>query len=238
VKDLGGRAASLLTGIAVALVIVALAIIPFLSPQWVAFAQERAEAAAWTGFTPEDLRTATNAILADLVFGPPDFDVQIGGVPVLNEREQGHMRDVRTVFAGLFAAAVLSVVVLLVASRRRDRVRLWRSVRRGAIGLIIGTVVVGVIGLVAFDQLFELFHRIFFPAGSYLFDPATDRLVQLFPFRFWEESAMAVGAVIIVLSLLTAWVAGRRGRVAAAAVPAVDDGTTRAPEAVEAGEPA
>lgn len=237
-KDLGGRAASLLTAIAVALVIVAVSIVPFLSPQWVAFAQERAEAAAWTGFTPEDLRTATNAILADLVFGPPDFDVEIGGVPVLNEREQGHMRDVRTVFAGLFAAAVLAVVVLLVASRRRDRVRLWRSVRRGAIGLIIGTIVVGVIGLVAFDQLFELFHRIFFPAGSYLFDPATDRLVQLFPFRFWEESAMAVGAVIIVLSLLTAWVAGRRGRVAAAAVPAVDDGATRAPETVEAGEPA
>jgi len=117
---------------------------------------------------------------------------------------------------GLFAAAALSVVVLLVATRRRDRVRTWRAVRRGAIGLIIGTVVLGVVGLVAFDQLFELFHRTFFPSGSYLFDPATDRLVQLFPFQFWEETAMAVGAVIIVLSLLTAWVAGRR--VVAAAV--------------------
>lgn len=223
-KDLRGRAASLLTGIAVALVIVAVSIIPFLSPQWVAFAQVRAEAAAWTGFTPDELRTATDAILADLVFGPPDFDVEIGGVPVLSEREQGHMRDVRTVFAGLFAAAALSVIVLLVASRRHDRVRLWRSVRRGAIGLIIGTVIVGVVGLVAFDQLFELFHRIFFPAGSYLFDPATDRLVQLFPFRFWEESAMAVGAVIIVSSLVTVWVAGRRGASAtdpAAAAPTV-----------------
>lgn len=236
-KDLGGRAASLLTGIAVALVIVALSIIPFLSPQWVAFAQERAEAAAWTGFTPEQLRSATDAVLADLVFGPPDFDVEIGGVPVLNEREQGHMRDVRTVFAGLFAAAAASVVVLLVASRRRDRVRLWRSVRRGAIGLIIGTVVVGVVGLVTFDQLFELFHRIFFPAGSYLFDPATDRLVQLFPFRFWEESAMAVGAVIIVLALLTAWVAGRRGRSAAAAASS-DPAPIPVNVAREAGEPA
>lgn len=236
-KDLGGRAASLLTGIAVALVIVAVSIIPFLSPQWVAFAQERAEAAAWTGFTPEQLRSATDAILADLIFGPPDFDVEIGGVPVLNEREQGHMRDVRTVFAGLFAAAAVSVVLLLAASRRRDRVRLWRSVRRGAIGLIIGTVVVGVVGLVAFDQLFELFHRIFFPAGSYLFDPATDRLVQLFPFRFWEESGMAVGAVIVVLALLTAWVAGRRGRSADAAASS-DPAPIPVNVAREAGEPA
>lgn len=224
-KDLGGRAASLLTGVAVALTIVAVAIIPFLTPTWAAFAQDRAEAAAWTGFTPDDLRTATDAILADLVLGPPDFDVKIGGIPVLNEREQEHMRDVRTVFVGLYAAAAVSVVVLLVASRRRDRVRLWRSVRRGAIGLIVGTVVVGIIGLVAFDQLFEVFHRIFFPPGSYLFDPTTDRLVQLFPFQFWEESAMAVGAVIIALSLFTAWVAGRRGSAADALV--ADPRTTR-----------
>ena len=209
-NDLGGRAASLLTGISVALVIVAISIIPFLSSQWIAFAQDRAQATAWTGFTPGELRFATEAILADLILGPPDFDVEIGGVPVLTEREQQHMRDVRAVFAGLFVAAIAATVVLLVASRRRDRARLWRSVRRGALGLIVGTLVVGVVGFVAFDQLFELFHRIFFPPGSYLFDPTTDRLVQLFPFLFWELSAMGVGLVIIVLAALTAVVAGRR----------------------------
>jgi len=214
VNDLGGRAASLLTGIAVALVIVAVAIIPFLSMRWIAFEQERSQAAAWTGFTPEELRTATGAIVNDLVWGPPGFDVEVGGVAVLNEREQQHMRDVRTVFMGLFAAAAVSVVVLLVASRRRDRVRLWRSVRRGALGLIVGTVILGGVALVAFDQLFEAFHRVFFPAGSYLFDPATERLVQLFPFQFWQATAMAVGAVIISLALLSAWLAGRRGTAA------------------------
>jgi len=199
-----------LTGIAVALVIVAGSVIPFLTPQWVAFEQGRAQAAAWTGFSPEDLRLATDAILSDLVWGPPHFDVQVGGVPVLNEREQAHMRDVRTVFMGLFAAAAISVGVLIIASRRHDRARTWRAVRRGALGLVVATVLLGVVGLVAFDQLFELFHRVFFPPGSYLFDPATDRLVQLFPFQFWQETAMVVGVVIVAVSLATAWVAGRR----------------------------
>jgi len=222
VNDIGGRASSILTGIAVAIVIVAVAIVPFLSSPWIAFAQDRAQAAAWTGYTPGELRLATDAIVADLIWGPPDFDVEIGGVPVLTEREQQHMRDVRTVFAGLFVAAIVSVGVLLVASRRRDRPRLWQSVRRGALGLIAGTVIVGIAGFVAFDQLFELFHRIFFPPGSYLFDPTTDRLVQLFPFQFWEETAMAVGLVIIVLAALTAVVAGRRGAAAHAANPAPD----------------
>jgi len=218
VKTGKSRAASILIGLATAIVIVALAILPFLTPQWVAFEQSRANATGWTGFTTEELRAATDAILVDLVLGG-DFDVEIGGTPVLNEREQGHMADVRTVFRGLWILALLSLVVLVAASRRADRAGTWRAVRGGAIGLTIGVVVIGVVGLVAFDQLFELFHRIFFPAGSYLFDPTTERLVQLFPFQFWEETAIVVGVVIITIALGVAVVAGRRAGQAAASAP-------------------
>ena len=69
----------------------------------------------------------------------------------------------------------------------------------------------GVVALVAFDTLFEVFHEIFFPAGSYLFDPATERLVQLFPFEFWQETAIVRrGRDRSSLALLVAWVADAR----------------------------
>jgi integral membrane protein (TIGR01906 family) len=204
------RLTGLLIAIATAIVIIAVAILPFLSPAWVAFEQDRAQAAAWTGFAPADLRTATNSILHDLVVGPPAFDVAVAGQPVLNDREQAHMRDVRTVFAGLYVLAAISVIGLVAASRRRDRAATWRAVRGGALGLSVGVVVFGVIGLVAFDQLFEVFHEVFFPAGSFTFDPATDRLVQLFPFDFWQETAIVVGVVMIGIALVVASVAGRR----------------------------
>ena len=215
--DLRGRAASFLTAVATAVIIVTLAILPFLSPQWVAFEQGRAQAEAWTGFTTEQLRSATDSILADLVVGG-DFAVRVDATPVLNEREQAHMVDVRTVFRGLWLLAVASVIVLIAATRRRERARTWRAVRAGALGLTVGTVVLGVIGLVAFDQLFSVFHEIFFPAGSYLFDPTTDRLVQLFPFAFWDETALVVGGLIIVVALVVAFVAGRRADRAVAAI--------------------
>jgi integral membrane protein (TIGR01906 family) len=210
------RLAAILIGIATAIVIVSVAILPFLTPQWVAFEQGRAQAEAWTGYAPEQLRTATNAILSDLLFGG-DFDVAIDGKPVLEPREQAHMRDVRTVFRALWVLAVISVVGLALASRRADRAGTWRAVRGGAIGLTIGTIVLGVVGLVAFDQLFELFHELFFPPGSYLFDPRTDKLVQLFPFDFWNETAIAAGVVIVGTSLAVAVVAGRRAARASAA---------------------
>ena len=114
------RAAALLIAVATALAIVVLVIPLFLNPVWVAFEQGRAEAAAWTGYAEPDLRAATDAILADLVLGPPDFDARVAGEPVLNERERAHMRDVRGVFVGFFVVTALLVAgAVAVAIARR-----------------------------------------------------------------------------------------------------------------------
>jgi integral membrane protein (TIGR01906 family) len=210
------RVAGLVTALATAVVITAIAIVPFLMPAWVSFEQGRSGAEQLTGFTGADLRTATDSILADLVFGPPDFDVQVAGAPVLNERERTHMRDVRGVFAGFGLIAVVAAagLVALYAGARRlgHPERAWAAIRNGARGLAIGVVIAGVVAFFAFDAAFEVFHRLFFAGGSYTFDPGSDRLVQLFPFTFWSETTMAVGGLIIVLSLLTATLAGRRAR--------------------------
>jgi integral membrane protein (TIGR01906 family) len=215
VNALGGRVASVLTALATAIVIIALAILPFLTPQWVAFEQGRANAAAWTGFTTGDLATATGSILSDLVFGPPDFDVQVAGQTVLDERERGHMRDVKTVFDSLWVLALGAAFVLAVGARRTNLAATWWAIRRGAIVLGVAVVALGIVALVAFDALFETFHEVLFPAGSYDFDPATERLVQLFPFQFWQETAIVVGVLIVAGCVAVAAIAGPRARQAA-----------------------
>jgi integral membrane protein (TIGR01906 family) len=74
----------------------------------------------------------------------------------------------------------------------------------------VAIAVVGVFAVFAFDAAFEVFHRLFFGAGTYTFDPATSKLVQLFPDAFWSQTAIIVGVVILSVALLTAWQAGRR----------------------------
>ena len=69
-QSLRGALAALVIGVATAIVIVALAIIPFLNPVWVGFGQDRAQAQAWTGYTTEQLRHVTEEVLADIVMGP------------------------------------------------------------------------------------------------------------------------------------------------------------------------
>lgn len=205
-------------GASAAIVILALTILPFLTPAWVGFEQGRAQSAAWTGFSPADLRTATDSILADLVVGPPDFDVAVAGIPVLKPAERAHMRDVRSVFAGFYVLAGIALGILAAAwisarrARREARADFLRAVRRGAAGLALVLVVAGVVAAVAFDAAFEVFHSLFFPAGSYTFNPQTDRLVQLFPDAFWSETTMVVGGVAIAASVLLFVALGRRLR--------------------------
>lgn len=200
-------------GVALAtmLLILGIGVAALFNPLFVAFEQGRAGSTAWTGYTPDELRTATDAILGNLYLGG-DFAVTVRGDAVLDPREQAHMRDVRGVFAGFFVAVLLSAVVLLVVGwRARGAAWFWRAARNGAMVLSAGVVVLGVVSLVAFDALFEVFHRIFFAGGTYLFDPRTERLVQLFPDQFWSETSTVLGIVLLVLAGVVGVIGHRRG---------------------------
>jgi integral membrane protein (TIGR01906 family) len=219
-QSLRGFLAALVIGVATAIVIVAVAILPFLNPVWVGFAQERAQATAWTGRTTAELRTVTDGVLADLVLGPPDFDVQLDGTPVLNARERQHMADVRNVFASFYLVAIGSAFILagafLFARGAAARAVLWRRLSRTGVIIVLVTVIGGALAVLFFDAAFTLFHQLFFPPGSWTFDPATERLVQLFPYQFWVETSIAVGVVVVALAGLLAWVGRRRAAAAGA----------------------
>src|SRR5205823_10056932 len=144
-----------------------------------------------------------------------DFTFLVNGTGFFDDREVAHMEDVRRVFGGLAAlilAGAGSLLVVGLASRGEParRAAVWRAVRRGAMWLAGFMVAVGVVSIVAFDAAFQVFHELLFPAGSFSFDPATERLVQLFPDQFWSDTALALGAVALVLSVGVAWFANRR----------------------------
>ncbi len=210
-KVLPARIGTVVLSLATIVVVAGVGVAVLFNPLWVSFEQGRADAAAWTGFTPAELRTVTDSILSELYLGPGDFAVSVGGVAVLDARERAHMRDVRAVFVE-FGAAVIGSLAVLVVGRvaTRGGASYWRAVRAGASVLVIAVIALGALAVVAFDALFELFHRLFFAGGSYTFDPRTERLVQLFPDRFWFETSIALGAVLLGLGLLGRWFAGRR----------------------------
>ena len=209
-RPLSERIAGLGAVVATPCVIIAIAVLFFLNPIWVGFDQDRTDVAGFTGYSHAQVQQVTGSILSDLVFGPPNFDVAVNGSPVLDVRERGHMADVRTVLTGMGLVALLAAIVLLALGlMSRGAPWFWRAAQTGGKVLAVGVVVVGLAFAVFFDQAFELFHELFFPPGTYSFDPRLEKLVQLFPDQFWSETSVALAGAVLVLALVVVFAAGR-----------------------------
>jgi integral membrane protein (TIGR01906 family) len=207
---IGRRVATVMVAVATAVVITGASIALFFNPLWVSFEQGRANAAAYTGWTPGQVDAVTRDIVMEVWLGPGTFTQEVAGEPVFAARERSHMADVRGIVLAFYAFVALAVAALLVAGVASRRARWFRrAVAFGAGGLAIGAVVVGAAFLLFFDTAFTLFHELIFAAGTWSFDPATERLVQLFPYQFWTETSVAIAVVGLGLTL-GVWAAARR----------------------------
>lgn len=131
------------------------------------------------------------------------------GSPMYNERELGHMADVKAVMQVAFAFhGVLSVGVTVVGVwfDVTTRKGLWAALKRGAyltLGLIVSLVVIAAL---SWDVFFETFHSLFFAQGTWRF-LYSDTLIRLFPERFWFDAAVTIGVLVVVGALLILLVA-------------------------------
>jgi len=127
------------------------------------------------------------------------------GSPLFNEREISHMIDVRDLTVSMLALwriLIIFFTITLFAGLKNNRLRaLLRALENGAkITLII---IIGILVYVwiNFNQLFTLFHQIFFDGDSWLFY-LSDTLIRLFPIKFWQDLFIFIGSFGIIASLL------------------------------------
>ncbi len=203
---------SLLFGASTALLILLTGPLLLFNPWFVSALQARHEVAEAFETTQAEIDGVTSAFLADL-FLDGEFDATLDGQPLLDDSERSHMADVSRLVRLLVLTAVVSLFVAAVCgvllrgeSRRMATVLLGTAALLGAAGLVVG-----LIFAVAFDAAFLAFHAVFFPPGTYLFEPGSN-LVTLFPEGFWFEASLIAGATVVLSALvvLLIGVAGRR----------------------------
>ncbi len=160
------------------------------------------------GFTLEDrleyapiairylLNDADISYLGDLTF--PD------GSPLYNERELSHMLDVKNVVQPALRVGYFVWFLLLAMAAWARWGGWWPEYRRGLSSggwLTIGLVVVAAIGAaISFWQFFTLFHALFFEGDTWQF-LFSDTLIRLFPLRFWQDTFIAVGVIVVGVGL-------------------------------------
>jgi integral membrane protein (TIGR01906 family) len=206
----GPSPASAAIGAATMVALAGVAIGLFFNPVWVAFEQGRVHADLTTGYPPPTVRAVTDAVIGEVYLGPGTFGQSVDGAPVFTAPERAHMADVRRIVDAFYLLVLAALAVLVVGRvRSRGAAWYWRAVGRGAALLAVGAVVVGAAFALAFEQAFTLFHELLFASGTWSFDPATDRLVQLFPDDFWTDTSVAIALVGLLLTLST-WTFARR----------------------------
>jgi hypothetical protein len=192
-----------------ALAIVALALLPLLTPWVMHAALDAADSAAWLGVDAQATHGYSDWTVDELVFGPGTWEgTGPDGSAMYDASEVEHLRDVRQLLWLTFLLGAIGLVAILVLlERSADGNEVLAAVGLGGALVAVTVVVVGVVGVVAFDPLFELFHRVFFPQGDWAFDPSSQRLVQLYPFAFWQIMGAALGLVMVLLGVAVALLA-------------------------------
>ena len=125
---------------------------------------------------------------------------------VFNEREVGHLKDVkglfRLVYILLLGMGIYAVVYVGVSLFWwRDR-RLYRGLVGGGGLTLVLMLAIGLAAAINFDWLFLNFHLISFANDLWMLDPSTDYLIMLFPRGFWFDAAYFCAAATAFLALV------------------------------------
>jgi integral membrane protein (TIGR01906 family) len=125
---------------------------------------------------------------------------------VFNEREVGHLRDVKGLFRLVYVLLLGTGVYACVYAGVnlfwwRDR-RLYQGLAGGGGLTLVLMLAIGLAAAINFDWLFLHFHLISFANDLWMLDPATDYLIMLVPRGFWFDAAIFCAAGTAFLAIV------------------------------------
>ena len=144
--------------------------------------------------------------------------------PLYNEREIGHMIDVKNVADGMkrvtyVAGAIVGIGLALLLVPRATRHYGWRTLFYAGLATVIALAVIALAILIAWPFFFTQFHELLFPPETWTF-AYSDSLIRLFPEQFWFDIGVIVSVGTLVLGGLVALIGYVMSRRAGASVAA------------------
>ncbi len=128
-----------------------------------------------------------------------------------NEREKQHLHDVRKIVQ--VSRTLLYIFIILFLSLTVMLVSMLKTVKRimdffGKVlafgGILTAAMATALFLSVSLDfsSAFESFHLMFFEKGTYIFDPANELIVRLYPEQLFLDIGISVLAWVFMLSVV------------------------------------
>ncbi|MDO9546174.1 MAG: TIGR01906 family membrane protein [Pelolinea sp.] len=170
------------------------------------------------GFTKQDRLNWANLSINYLLGSVSDDEFSAlqfaDGTPLFNDLEISHMVDVRDLTVGMLLIWRILVAIFLIAIYLGWKYK-WLRAITFALGngakitfAIILTILIFV--WLDFNQLFTVFHQIFFEGDSWLFY-LSDSLIRLFPIKFWQDLFIFIGGFCVLVSSLLLFLSKKYG---------------------------
>ncbi len=130
------------------------------------------------------------------------------GQPLYNEREIGHMLDVKNVADNIRVVWLVTGIIVVVGSlvlvlKPETAVYGWRTIMWGGVFTVVMLATIALFILLAWDVFFVQFHELLFPPGTWTF-AYTDGLIRLFPEQFWFDVGVIMSGGALLLGVVTA----------------------------------
>lgn len=158
-----------------------------------------------SGYSEQQIRAAYNEVLDYLTLPAREFS---SGDMAFSSEGAAHFADCKVLFdlnvTVLICASVILAVLLVL--RKRGRIGALRIGRHSAgfysaVSAVVLPIIIGILAAIDFDRAFTVFHTIFFPGkDNWLFDPATDEIINVLPEEFFMNCAILIGAGVLVFS--------------------------------------
>ena len=144
------------------------------------------------------------------------YELELAGTPLYTEGEVEHLVDVQVrvwqltqlAMAGLLFILAIGFRVLRTKTSSGRRIAFARGLKRGAQLSLSIIVLIGLSIVLAWEWTFVTFHKLLFKPGTWQFS-ADSALIQLFPDRFWYDTAvLLVGGLVLSAAVLWMLAAG------------------------------
>lgn len=200
-----------IVGLALALMVTGLAILPLTGPAFTRTVAGRYSLPEEAGLPPERMLEVAEQVRAFVVESKGDtLPVTVDGRAGFDAAASSHLIDVRVVlsrarlFTGVLTLLVTGWIVVMFRRKRIDAI--VASLRAGAILTLVLIVLAAVAAVSDFESFFTAFHGLFFASGTWMF-PYDSLLIQTFPEPFWATSGAAWAVVMVLGAGLLAWLA-------------------------------
>lgn len=161
-----------------------------------------------TGHTYDEIKEAYNEIMDYLLLPRREFGA---GVFEFSESGAAHFADCKPLFVlDVALAGTCGAVTAVIAALHFAKVvqigrlaglsaAFWTALAAIAVPLVLACLIIP-----DFGRAFEIFHAVLFPGkDNWIFDSATDPIIDALPQQFWINCAVFIGAGLAVMCAAT-----------------------------------